>query len=55
VKSVCYSRYIGQDFGLSAEDLMKALSGFFLESGFNNPCMTAPDDSKSKAARRNYQ
>ena len=37
MKSVRYSRYTGEDFGLSAEDLMKALSDFFLESGFNNP------------------
>jgi Ca-activated chloride channel family protein len=39
VKSVRYSRYTGDDFGLSAEDLMKALSDFFLESGFQNPYM----------------
>jgi Ca-activated chloride channel family protein len=37
VKSVRYSRYTGDDFGLSAEDLLKALSDFFLESGFQNP------------------
>jgi Ca-activated chloride channel family protein len=39
VKSVRYTRYTGDDFGLSAEDLMRALSDFFLESGFNNPYM----------------
>jgi len=39
VKSVRYSRYTGEDFGLSAEDLMKALADFFLESGFQNPYM----------------
>jgi len=39
VKSIRYSRYTGEDFGLSAEDLMKALADFFLESGFNNPYM----------------
>jgi Ca-activated chloride channel family protein len=39
VKSVRYSRFTGDDFGLSAEDLMKALSDFFLESGFHNPYM----------------
>jgi len=39
VKSVRYSRFTGDDFGLSAEDLMKALSDFFLESGFRNPYM----------------
>ena len=36
---VNYSRYTGDDFGLSAEDLMKALSDFFLESGFNSSYM----------------
>jgi Ca-activated chloride channel family protein len=39
MKSVRYSRYTGEDFGLSAEDLLKALSDFFLESGFHNPYM----------------
>jgi Ca-activated chloride channel homolog len=37
MKSVRYSRYTGEDFGLSAEDLMRALSDFFLQSGFNDP------------------
>ncbi len=32
---VKYSRYTGEDFGISAEDLLRALSDFFLESGFN--------------------
>ncbi len=36
---VNYSRYTGDDFGLSAEDLLKALSDFFLESGFSNSYM----------------
>jgi len=39
VKSVRYSRFTGDDFGLSAEDLMKALADFFLESGFHNSHM----------------
>jgi Ca-activated chloride channel family protein len=39
MKSIRYSRYTGDDFGLSAEDLLKALSDFFLESGFDNPYM----------------
>jgi Ca-activated chloride channel family protein len=39
VKSVRYTRYTGDDFGLSAEDLLKALADFFLESGFDNPYM----------------
>jgi Ca-activated chloride channel family protein len=36
---VKYSRFTGDGFGLSAEDLMKALADFFLESGFNNAYM----------------
>ena len=39
MKSIRYARYTGDDFGLSAEDLLKALSDFFLESGFDNPYM----------------
>ncbi len=39
MKSVRYSRYTGDDFGLSAEDLLQALSDFFLQSGFDNPYM----------------
>ena len=39
MRSVRYGRYTGEDFGLSAEDLLKALADFFLESGFDNPYM----------------
>ncbi len=39
MKSILYGRYTGEDFGLSAEDLMRALADFFLESGFDNPYM----------------
>jgi Ca-activated chloride channel family protein len=39
VKSVRYTRYTGDDFGISAEDLMRALSDFFLNSGFDDPYM----------------
>ncbi len=39
MKWVHYSRYTGDDFGISAEDLLKALSDFFLESGFQNQYM----------------
>jgi len=39
MKSIRYSRYTGEDLGLSAEDLLKALADFFLESGFDNPYM----------------
>jgi Ca-activated chloride channel family protein len=39
MKAVRYTRYTGDDFDLSAEDLMRALSDFFLQSGFHNPYM----------------
>jgi Ca-activated chloride channel homolog len=35
MKSIKYSRYTGEDFGIDSEDLLKALSDFLLESGFN--------------------
>jgi Ca-activated chloride channel homolog len=34
VKWINYSRYTGDDLGISSEDLMRALSEFFLQSGF---------------------
>ena len=34
MKWINYSRYTGEDLGISAEDLMKALADFFLQSGF---------------------
>lgn len=34
-----YSRYTGEDFGISAEDLLKALADFFLDSGFQSRYM----------------
>ncbi len=39
MKSVCYSRYTGEDLGVDAEDLLQALSDFLLESGFNSQYM----------------
>jgi len=36
---VKYSRYTGEDFGISAEDLLQALSDFLLQSGFNSQYM----------------
>src|SRR5690242_5469231 len=39
MRSIRYSKYTGDDFGLSAEDLLKALSDFFLQSGFHNQYM----------------
>lgn len=32
-----YSQFVDDAFGLSAEDLMRALSSFFLQSGFDDP------------------
>jgi len=34
MKWIEYSRYTGEDLGLSSEDLMRALADFFLQSGF---------------------
>lgn len=34
MKWIKYSRYTGEDFGVDADDLLKALSDFFLQSGF---------------------
>jgi len=39
LKRISYSRYTGDDLGVGAEDLLKALSDFFLESGFHNQYM----------------
>ena len=39
MKWIKYSRYTGEDMGISAEDLLKALSDFLLESGFNTQYM----------------
>jgi Ca-activated chloride channel homolog len=39
MKWIHYSKYTGDDFGISAEDLMKALADFFLESGFQSQYM----------------
>jgi len=36
MKRITYSRYTGEDLGISAEDLLRALSDFFLESGFQS-------------------
>jgi Ca-activated chloride channel family protein len=39
MKWIHYSKFTGDDFGISSEDLLKALSDFFLESGFQNQYM----------------
>src|SRR5579871_166275 len=38
-----YSKYTGDDFGISAEDLLQALSDFLLNSGFNSQYMPYSD------------
>jgi Ca-activated chloride channel family protein len=37
MKSIKYSRYTGEDLGIDAQDLLNALSDFFLQSGFDSP------------------
>jgi len=39
MKSIRYSRFTGDDFGIDSEDLLQALSDFLLESGFNTQYM----------------
>jgi Ca-activated chloride channel family protein len=39
MKWIKYSKYTGEDLDISAEDLLKALSDFLLESGFNTQYM----------------
>src|SRR5262244_3659116 len=39
MKWIRYSKYTGEDLGIGAEDLLKALSDFLLESGFNTQYM----------------
>src|SRR5687768_7217248 len=39
MKWIRYGKYTGDDLGLSADDLLKALADFFLESGFQNQYM----------------
>ena len=37
MKRITYRKYTGDDFGIEAEDLMRALSDFFLQSGYQDP------------------
>src|SRR5882672_3803592 len=39
MKWIRYSKYTGDDLGISAEELLKALADFLLESGFNTQYM----------------
>ena len=35
MKSIRYSRYTGEDLDIGAEDLLRALADYLLQSGFN--------------------
>ena len=35
MKSVRYTKYLGDDFGIGADDLLRALADYFLQSGFH--------------------
>jgi Ca-activated chloride channel family protein len=37
MKRIIYRKYTGEDFGIDAEDLLQALSDFFLQSGYQDP------------------
>jgi Ca-activated chloride channel homolog len=39
MKFIRYSKYTGEDLGIGAEDLLKALADFLLQSGFNTQYM----------------
>src|SRR5260221_6252952 len=39
MKRIKYSRYTGDDFGIDSEDLLRALSDYVLQSGFNAQSM----------------
>ena len=39
MKWIKYSKYNGDDFGIDAEDLLRALSDYLLQSGFNAQSM----------------
>jgi Ca-activated chloride channel family protein len=39
VKFIKYTKFLGDDFGISGEDLMRALQNFFLRSGFESQFM----------------
>lgn len=40
MKRITYRKYTDEDMGISAEDLMQALSDFFLQSGYQDPYST---------------
>jgi len=52
MRRVRYSKYTEDDLGLSAEDLMRALGDFFLESGFNDWWAPNPDAKQTMEGLR---
>jgi Ca-activated chloride channel homolog len=46
MKFIRYSKFTGEDLGISAEDLLRALSDYLLESGFNSQYMPYSDWSQ---------
>ena len=42
-----YSQFVDDDFGISAEDVMRALSDYFLQSGFQDPYSGYPYNEDS--------
>src|SRR6187549_4018532 len=51
MKWINYSRYTGEDLELSSEDLMRALSDFFLQSGFEYQYMNFSEMDKNSMER----
>ena len=51
MKWIEYSKYTGEDLGISAEDLMRALSDFFLRSGFEYQYMGFSEFDKHSMER----
>ncbi len=45
-KSVLYTRFLGDDLGIEAEDLLRALSDYLLQSGFRPWDFSRPDGSE---------
>src|SRR5919112_1566034 len=51
MKWISYTKYTGEDLGLSSEDLMRALSDFFLQSGFEYQYMSFNEMDKHSLER----
>lgn len=53
MRRVTYSKYSGEDLGISAEDLMRALGDFFLDSGFQDWWNPNPDAKPTMEGLKN--